>query len=146
MSPGAHQWLVNPAAIAVRPVAGATTCSELKCHLAAKYQVAFPRQAPSRYCPRHTRANIHRAIAIRKPVNLEKMIEATQQMDGQVRRIGYGKRSHIHWPEGGHTDEQMAEVDNATVRRDKTLCKVYVAVKHMAREKAEVTCPKCQRC
>ena len=78
-------------------------------------------------------------------MNLEKMIEATQQMDRQVRRIGYGKRRHVHWPEGGHTDEQMAEVDNVTVRRDKTLCKVYVAVKHMAREKSEVTCPKCQR-
>ena len=70
------------------------------------------------------------------------MLQGTEALDGMVRRT---KRRHVHWPEGDRTDEQMAEVDNMTVRHDKTLCKVYVAVKHMARAQAEVTCPKCQR-
>ena len=109
MPRGAHQWPVNPKAIEVRPLVGVAICSELKCHLDAAYQVAFPRQAPSRYCPRHTRANIRRAIG--RPPSLVKMLQGTEALDGMVRRT---KRRHVHWPEGDRTDEQMAEVDNMT--------------------------------
>ncbi len=55
MPQGAHQWPVNPAAIEVWPHTTPALCSEPKCHLAAKYQVAFPRQAPVLFCSRHTK-------------------------------------------------------------------------------------------
>ena len=55
MPQGAHQWPVNPAAIEVWPHTTPALCSEPKCYLAAKYQVAFPRQAPVLFCSRHTK-------------------------------------------------------------------------------------------
>ena len=50
-----HQWLVNPQAIEVWAHTAPALCSEPKCYLAAKYQVAFPRQAPVLFCSRHTK-------------------------------------------------------------------------------------------
>ena len=57
MPQGAHQWLVNPQAIEVWPHTTPALCSEPKCYLAAKYQVAFPRQAPVLFCSRHSKSD-----------------------------------------------------------------------------------------
>ena len=139
--PSAHQWPVNPAAIAVRTYSGRSLCTEARCHLVAEYQVAFPRQETVRYCQRHARANIRRAI--RKPPSLVKMLRATQELDSKIQRTG---RIHIHWPAGGRADDQMEEVERSlTTYSDTALCGVYVSLRYMAREKGEVTCPTCQR-
>ena len=138
--PNAHQWPVNPAAIAVRVQTARTLCNEPECHLIAEYQVAFPRQEPSPYCPRHAKAIIRRATG--KPASLVKMLRATEEQDGKVQRT----RFRVHWPAGGRADEQMAEVEGSlTVRSDTALCGVFVSLRYMARKRGEVTCPKCER-
>ena len=141
MSPGAHQWPVNPAAIAVRPQTTRTLCHEPKCHLLAEYQVASSRQETVHYCQRHTKATIRRAIG--KPPSLVKMLRTTQEKDSKIQRTGH---RHIHWPAGDRADDQMEEIEKfLTVYSDTALCGVYVSLRYMAREKGEITCPKCQR-
>ena len=139
--PAQHQWLVNPQAIEVWPHTIPALCSEPKCYLAAKYQVAFPRQAPVLFCSRHTKLTIRRAIG--QVTNLGKMLAATAERDGQVLR--HGARSHIHWPQGARVDDQMEALGDMMPKRDLGYCGAYVAVRFLARETAEVTCPVCKR-
>lgn len=135
MPPGAHQWPVNPGAIEVRPHIPKTLCSEPRCPHASEYQVTFSGQDPITYCPRHARAKLR--LAIGKPVRLDKALAATMERDGQVRRTG---KHHIHWPAGGQI-EGMEQ----TMRRDMSICGVYLALKYMAQEEPEITCPTCKR-
>ena len=103
--------------------------------------MAFPRQETIHYCQRHTRATIRRAIG--KPPSLVKMLRATEELDSKIQRTA-GR--HIHWPAGDRADDQMEEIERTlTVYSDTALCGVYVSLRYMAREKGEVTCPKCQR-
>ena len=139
--PAKHQWLVNPQAIEVWAHTAPALCSEPKCYLAAKYQVAFPRQAPVLFCSRHTKLTIRRAIG--QKADLGKMLAATTERDGQVLR--HGARSHIHWPQGARVDDQMEALGDMMPKRDLGYCGAYVAVRFLARETAEVTCPVCKR-
>ena len=137
-----HQWLVNPQAIEVWAHTAPALCSEPKCYLAAKYQVAFPRQAPVLFCSRHTKLTIRRAIG--QIADLGKMLAATTERDGQVLRRG--GHLHVHWPQGGpRADDQMEALGNMMPKRDLGCCGAYVAVRFLAREIAEVTCPVCKR-
>ena len=101
--PAKHQWLVNPQAIEVWAHTAPALCSEPKCYLAAKYQVAFPRQAPVLFCSRHTKLTIRRAIG--QVADLGKMLAATAERDGQVLRRG--AHLHVHWPQGARADDQI---------------------------------------
>ena len=126
--PNAHQWLVNPQAIEVWAHTAPALCSEPKCYLAAKYQVAFPRQAPVLFCSRHTKLTIRRAIG--QVADLGKMLAATAERDGQVLR--HGARSHIHWPQGARVDDQMEALGDMMPKRDLGYCGAYVAVRFLA--------------
>jgi hypothetical protein len=140
--PSPHQWLVNPQAIEVWAHTIPALCSEPKCYLAAKYQVAFPRQAPVLFCSRHTKLTIRRAVG--QVTNLGKMLAATTERDGQVLRRG--GHLHVHWPQGGpRADDQMEALGDMMPKRDLGCCGVYVAIRFLARETAEVTCPACKR-
>ena len=72
-----------------------------------------------------------------------RVLHFPQEQDSKIQRTG---QRHIHWPAGGRADDQMEEVERAlTVYSDTALCGVYVSLRYMARERGEVTCPKCQR-
>ena len=139
--PAQHQWPVNPAAIEVWAHTTPALCSEPKCHLAVKYQVAFPRQAPVLFCSRHTKLAIRRAIG--QIADLDKMLAATAERDGQVLRRG--AYLHVHWPQGARVDDQMEALGDMMPKQDLGCCGVYVAIRFLARETAEVTCPACKR-
>ena len=63
---------------------------------------------------------------------------------GQVLRRG--GHLHVHWPQGGpRADDQMEALGNMMPKRDLGCCGAYVAVRFLARETAEVTCPGCKR-
>ena len=58
MPQGAHQWLVNPAAILLRPHKALTLCAEPGCPKVARYLLQFPRQDAVAHCHPHTKAAI----------------------------------------------------------------------------------------
>ena len=71
------------------------------------------------------------------------MLAATGERDSQVLRRG--GHLHIHWPQGARADDQMEALGNMMPKRDLCCCGAYVAVRFLARETAEVTCPGCKR-
>ena len=140
-NPGAHQWLLAPGTIAIRPRAKPTLCLELKCPLAATYDVQYPAQTPIPYCKKHTQENIDRATGQKQ--NLRKMLAATRERDQHPQR---SRRYHVHWPDMGWTDEEMAALGiPATIRMERTRCGRYVPVRHIARTFDDITCPVCRK-
>ena len=137
----AHQWLIRPEAIALRPYTERKVLYGYPdCPGAADYAVSFPFQDPVLYCTQHAARSIRRAMGRR--VGLEGLVKATRAREGKVRRSW----THVHWPLLERADEMGEEVDSHEVhRRDEGVCGAYVLVRFMARERGEVTCPRCQK-